>query len=132
MPKASMSIKIISWIITFAGILQVVGAFSLLSAGNGFSVKSDLVFILHVQGWFELVAGLARIVISFMIRDMRKWGLYGFSLITLISLLSFIFLIPAEKELNDWIPYLAWILLLIYLWIEYEKHDLTVREESVE
>ena len=90
-------VKIVAWIMLLGGIfrLLVSGPVMLL----GFGLKS---FPVVFSGILAVLIGIGLIAASFGLRNMRKWGLYAFTVITGLSLISLIYSIVSSSGKEIW------------------------------
>ena len=98
-------VKNISVLLLIGGILSLFWAMPLL-------------LFSPINGLFQLVIGVGWIVLSFGLRKMKKWGLYGFIGITVLSIAAtlYSFLMAGSIGKAQIVITIIEVLLVIYFW----------------
>jgi len=114
MPRAPLFVIIVAWIMLLGGIVRLLMSGPALFLGAGLGMSS-LIF----SGILAILTGVGLIVTSFGLRKMRKWGLYVFTVITGLSLISSIYSIIGANGKDIWmglVILLIQIAILIDFW----------------
>lgn len=103
--KAPLFVTIVAWILLLGGIgkLLLVLPFMLVSPALGL---------------LQLSIAVGLIAVSFGIRHMRKWALYAFTAIAILTVIitSYDFLTSSKKELSIFVDVAGEMIILIYFW----------------
>jgi hypothetical protein len=77
-----------------------------------------LLLIKPVLGLLQLVIAVGLIATSFGLRGMKKWGLYGYTIITVLAVISTIYSFLASRSIDkvQLGAVVIQILILIYFW----------------
>ena len=113
--EAPLSVKILSWLGLISGIFALFGTLPfLLLGGLG---KSEPLFLL---GLISLVRGVGFVVLSFGLRKMRRWALYGYTVVAVLGILataySFFTNPNPSVQIKDFASAIIEALVLLYLW----------------
>ncbi|MFA4830700.1 MAG: hypothetical protein WC862_02375 [Patescibacteria group bacterium] len=113
-PKAPVFVIIIAWLMLLGGIGSLLFTASLLFIGG--IGKSSFIF-----GWggITLVKGIGLVVLSFGIRQMRRWALYTLTALTMLGVVISMYLLFAIKpagSLTDFADVGLQALVLAYFW----------------
>jgi len=111
--KPPTMVKITSWLLLIGGVFSLLGVLPfLLLGGLG---KSGVILLIGV---LILVKGAGLVVISFGIKQMKRWALYTFTVLTILAVFVSIysFITSSEKELIEFIDVGIQGLILIYFW----------------
>ena len=116
--KPPTIVKITSWLLLIGGIFSLLGVLPfLLLGGLG---KSGIILLI---GILNLVRGIGLVVVSFGIRQMKKWALYTFTVLTVLAVFVSIysFFSSSEKELIEFIDVGIQGLILVYFWFIFKR-----------
>lgn len=117
-PHAPLIVIIVSWLILLGSIGSLLLTLPLLLIGGlGQS------FTVLALGLLNLVRGGGLVVVSFGLRNMRKWALYVYTALVLLGILIFIYdLVTSPKpDLARNVEIVIEAIILIYFWIIYKK-----------
>ncbi|TSC54267.1 MAG: hypothetical protein LiPW31_190 [Microgenomates group bacterium LiPW_31] len=111
--KAPILVTIIAWLILLGGIGSLLVTTPLLLIGG--LGKSGVLFGL---GGLTLVRGVGLVVVSFGLRQMRRWALYAFTALTILAVIVSIysFATSPKQELTEFIDVAIQTLVLVYFW----------------
>ena len=111
--KPPTIVKITSWLVLIGGIFSLLGVLPfLLLGGLG---KSGVILLI---GILNLARGIGLVVVSFGIRQMRRWALYVFTVLTVLAVIVSVysFITSSERELTEFIDVGIQGLILFYFW----------------
>lgn len=114
MPKAPVFVKVVAWIMLLGGILRLLISAPVFLLGLGFQ---SIAIIL--AGILAVLTGIGLIIASFGLRKMRKWGLYVFTIITGLSLISSIYSAITDPKVKIWqviVVLLIQVAILVDFW----------------
>ncbi len=106
--KAPMIVIVISWLMLLGGILQL--PIALLSF-----------FIDTFNGVLIFAIAIISIVTSFGLRKMKKWALYIFTVMTVLSIAQIAYWYILTGSITNSTILLVQIIILVYFWIIYKK-----------
>lgn len=117
-PKAPTLVTVVGWLILLGGIGSLLVTLPLLLIGG--LGRSRALFGL---GGLSLVRGTGSVVVSFGIRQMRRWALYVFTALTVLGVIVSIysFMTSPQQDLTNFIDIAIQTLVLIYFWAIADK-----------
>lgn len=117
-PKTPILVTIIAWLMLLGGIGSLLVTTPLLLIGG--LGKSGVLFGL---GGLTLVRGVGLVVVSFGLRQMRRWALYTFTALTILAVIVSIysFTTSPKQELAEFADVAIQALVLVYFWVISKK-----------
>lgn len=134
-PKAPLLVTIVSWLMLFAGLSNSLGLLVyiyLLTSMSRFETSfetsagiahngllPDISNISYIIISVRIILGIGVVIVSFGLRNMRRWALYIFTVLTIIMVISLVYsyLISTKQNLsNNVFAGVIQVLILIYCW----------------
>ena len=111
--EAPFLVKLTGWLLLITGIFSLLGVLPLFLLGG--IVRSGNVLFLAIM---NLISGVGYVIISFAIRQMRKWSLYMFTGLTVlgVGLTIYSFVTSTKKDLADLVLMSIQGALVAYFW----------------